>query len=171
MPASRLLIVTIACLAGQITCAELDPNLKRCEDIAFDDPGYSLGCTYACKNGKLDDETEYWGNYEDATVCVVLKNDDFDANHFDHIGTCKNGSCVEYKEENIQEVWSQLPQTQAQFHYCDPKSSEDAVDNCLYICEKEYQGKWGYFFGIYLDYNKCKIQRWGTDQIDKKGRN
>uniref|UniRef100_A0A0K8RJI2 Putative basic tail protein n=1 Tax=Ixodes ricinus TaxID=34613 RepID=A0A0K8RJI2_IXORI len=73
MMAAQLLIVIVACL-GQITCAELDPLLKRCEDKVFDDPGYSLGCTYTCKSGNRSDDTEYWGTYYDATVCVASYN-------------------------------------------------------------------------------------------------
>uniref|UniRef100_A0A0K8RL16 Putative basic tail protein n=1 Tax=Ixodes ricinus TaxID=34613 RepID=A0A0K8RL16_IXORI len=156
MMAAQLLIVIVACLAGQITCAELDPLLKRCEDKVFDDPGYSLGCTYTCKNGNRSDDTEYWGTYYDATVCVALR--DGDPDKFDHIGTCKNGVCVEYKEDNIQDVWSQLPETQAEFHDCDHISSKDPVDKCLYICKNRHEhGKDGYFYGIYQDYNPCKF--------------
>uniref|UniRef100_V5H446 Putative 18 3 19 kDa secreted protein n=1 Tax=Ixodes ricinus TaxID=34613 RepID=V5H446_IXORI len=97
MMAAQLLIVIVACL-GQITCAELDPLLKRCEDKAFDDPGYSLGCTYTCKSGNRSDDTEYWGTYYDATVCVDLNNGDPD--QLNHIGTCRNGVCVQYEAEN-----------------------------------------------------------------------
>uniref|UniRef100_A0A0K8R8L5 Putative basic tail protein n=1 Tax=Ixodes ricinus TaxID=34613 RepID=A0A0K8R8L5_IXORI len=158
MPTSRLLIVTIACLAGQITCDELDPNLKRCEDKAFNDPGYSPRCAYTCRNGLLADETEYWGIYKDATVCVVLQNGD--PNKFQHVGTCKNGICVQYEGPNTQQVWSQLPELQDQFHECDTISSGDSVENCLFVCKK-YQypyEKEGYFYGVYKDGNKCKLE-------------
>ncbi|XP_029838107.2 uncharacterized protein LOC115321967 [Ixodes scapularis] len=154
MPAMRLLIVTVACL-GQITCAELNPALKRCEDKVFDDPGYSPSCTYTCKNGNVTDDTVYWGNYEDATVCVAFQ--DGDPNKFDYVGTCKNGTCLEYKEANTEQVWKTLPETQAQFHHCDSKSSRDPVDKCMYICKKSEAGEEGYFYGIYKDYNQCNF--------------
>uniref|UniRef100_V5IG37 Basic tail protein n=1 Tax=Ixodes ricinus TaxID=34613 RepID=V5IG37_IXORI len=160
MMAAQLLIVIVACLAGQITCAELDPLLKRCEDKVFDDPGYSLGCTYTCKSGNRSDDTEYWGTYYDATVCVDLNNGDPD--QLNHIGTCRNGVCVQYEAENIQQVWSTLPETQDQFHNCLRKSSENPVDNCLYICKKTAYGKEGYFYGAYQDYNKCKLKNGDT---------
>nr|AAM93663.1 putative 18.7 kDa secreted protein [Ixodes scapularis] len=156
MLAAQLLIVIVACLAGQITCAELDPALKRCEDKVFEDPGYSLGCTYTCENGNTSDDTVYWGIYKDATVCVDLQ--DGDPNQFNHIGTCKSGTCVEYKEENIQQVWSTLPETQAQFHHCLRMSSKDPVDSCLYICKKHHHGKERYFYGAYEDSNKCNLK-------------
>uniref|UniRef100_A0A0K8RHG1 Putative basic tail protein n=1 Tax=Ixodes ricinus TaxID=34613 RepID=A0A0K8RHG1_IXORI len=155
MLAAQLLYVIVACL-GQITCAKLDPALKRCPNKAFDDPGYSLGCTYTCKNGNTNDDTVYWGTYNDATVCVDLR--DGDPNQFSHIGTCKSGTCVEYKEENIQQVWSTLPETQAQFHDCLRMSSMEPVEKCLYICKKTQRGKEGYFYGAYEDYNKCKLK-------------
>ncbi|XP_042146066.1 uncharacterized protein LOC121835684 [Ixodes scapularis] len=155
MLAATLFTVIIASF-GEVKCAELDPDLWKCPDESFDDPGYSLNCTYGCKNGNPEDTNLYWGRYKDGTVCVVLQ--DGDPNKFDHIGTCKNGTCVEYKEDNIQQVWSQLPETQAQFHYCDPKSSTDPVDKCLHICNKTHPvGKSGYFFGIYLDHNPCNF--------------
>uniref|UniRef100_A0A0K8R980 Putative basic tail protein n=1 Tax=Ixodes ricinus TaxID=34613 RepID=A0A0K8R980_IXORI len=154
MMAAQLLIVTVACLA-QMTGAELNPDLKRCADKVFDDPGYSLGCTYTCKSGNRSDDTEYWGTYYDATVCVVLENGDPDK--FDHIGTCQKGICVQYTGNNLQDVWNTLPELQGQFHDCPPVSSMDPVDNCLYICKRHQYGKEGYFFGIYQDYNPCKF--------------
>uniref|UniRef100_A0A147BXK5 Basic tail protein n=1 Tax=Ixodes ricinus TaxID=34613 RepID=A0A147BXK5_IXORI len=156
MLAAQLLIVIVACL-GQITCTELNPDLKRCQEKVFDDPGYSLGCTYTCKSGNRSDDTEYWGIYCDATVCVALR--DGDPDKFDHIGTCKNGVCVEYTAVNVQQVWSILPETQPQFHDCDPKSSKDPVDKCLYICKKSHEhGKDGYFYGIYQDNSPCNFK-------------
>uniref|UniRef100_A0A0K8RGL9 Putative basic tail protein n=1 Tax=Ixodes ricinus TaxID=34613 RepID=A0A0K8RGL9_IXORI len=157
MPGASLFIVIAVCL-GQITCAELDPRLKRCPDGEFHNPGYSLSCTYTCKSGDSEDKTEYWGNYRDATVCVVLENGDPDK--FKHIGTCQNGKCVQYEGENIDQVWSQLPQLQDQFHRCPPlkKVHEEPVDNCLYIClEIDDPRGPGYFYGVYEDYHPCKF--------------
>uniref|UniRef100_V5IBN8 Basic tail protein n=1 Tax=Ixodes ricinus TaxID=34613 RepID=V5IBN8_IXORI len=166
MTAAILLIVTVACL-GQVTYAELKPELKRCPDKVFDDLGYSLGCTYTCNNGNPQDDTTYWGTYVDATVCVVLQ--DGDPKKLDHIGTCKNGTCVQYEGENIEQVWSQLPQLGAQFHQCPQKSSENPVDNCLYICEQtNYPHKTGYFYGIYQDYHRCNFN--GGDGQCRSGR-
>uniref|UniRef100_A0A0K8RGT6 Putative basic tail protein n=1 Tax=Ixodes ricinus TaxID=34613 RepID=A0A0K8RGT6_IXORI len=157
MPAVSLFIVIVACLAGQITCAELDPALKRCPDEEFHKPGYSLGCTYTCRNGPPEDENEYWGNYRDATVCVVLENGD--PNKFKHIGTCKNGACVQYEGDHIEQVWRKLPELQAEFHHCPQIKTDDIVDNCLYICQKSDDPRGpGYFYGIYLDYHRCNFK-------------
>ncbi|KAM7312425.1 uncharacterized protein ISCGN_009330 [Ixodes scapularis] len=155
MPAASLFIVIAACL-GQITCAELDPNLKRCPDDHFQNPGYSPGCTYTCKNGDSEDKTEYWGTYTDATPCVALTNDN--STQFTHIGTCKNGKCVQYGEDNIQQVWSRLPELQGQFHNCDTISSNNTVENCLYICKTDV---YGYSYGLYQDRSTCKLKKGG----------
>ncbi|XP_040070384.1 uncharacterized protein LOC120843193 [Ixodes scapularis] len=157
MPAASLLIVIVACLAGQITCAELDPALKRCQDQDFEKPGYSPGCTYTCRNGSLEDKTVYWGEYRDATSCVALTNDN--STQFTHIGTCKNGKCVQYNESNIQQVWDRLPELQAEFHNCDPISSNDTVENCLYICKTDVHG---YSYGLYQDLSRCKLKNGGV---------
>uniref|UniRef100_A0A0K8R8F5 Putative basic tail protein n=1 Tax=Ixodes ricinus TaxID=34613 RepID=A0A0K8R8F5_IXORI len=157
MPAGILLIVTVACLAGQVAYGELKPELKRCPDKVFDDPGYSLGCTYPCKSGNPGDDTEYWGIYAEAPVCVDLENGD--PSKFNHIGTCENGKCVQYKGGNLEQVWHTLPALRGQFHDCPDQSSTYPVGNCLFICKKSYQGgKDGYFYGIYLDYNQCKFK-------------
>ncbi|XP_040070375.1 uncharacterized protein LOC115329887 [Ixodes scapularis] len=156
MPAASFFIVIVACLAGQITCGELDPALKRCQDQDFEKPGYSPGCTYTCKNGSMEDTTEYWGEYRDATLCVALTNDNL--TQFTHIGSCKNGKCVQYAEDNIQRVWSQLPELQSEFRNCDTISSNDSVENCLYICKTDLNG---YSYGIYQDRSTCKVKNGG----------
>ncbi|XP_040070378.1 uncharacterized protein LOC115317933 [Ixodes scapularis] len=155
MPAASLLIVIAACLAGQITCAELDPDLKRCPDEDFENPGYSPTCTYSCYNGPLTDLTEYWGNFKDGTACITLRDDPREP---PHIGTCKNGTCVQYDGPNIQQVWSQLPELQAQFHNCQPVSTDDSVENCLYVCQS---ADFGYSYGIYKDRTECKLKKGG----------
>uniref|UniRef100_A0A0K8R3I3 Putative basic tail protein n=1 Tax=Ixodes ricinus TaxID=34613 RepID=A0A0K8R3I3_IXORI len=140
---------------GQITCAEV-PSNWRCPDKEFDDPGYSLGCTYQCINGNEADVNTYWGRYNDGTVCVDLQGGD--PEKFNHVGTCRNGECVQYKEANIEEVWRKLPETQGQFHDCNPKSNATPVEKCMHICKKYApNGKYGYFFGIYQDYNACNV--------------
>uniref|UniRef100_V5HE84 Putative 18 2 19 kDa secreted protein n=1 Tax=Ixodes ricinus TaxID=34613 RepID=V5HE84_IXORI len=73
MMAAQLLIVIVACLAGQITCAELDPLLKRCDDKVFDDPGYSLGCTYTCKNGNRSDRHRILGRLITMLPCAFRR--------------------------------------------------------------------------------------------------
>ncbi|XP_040070369.1 uncharacterized protein LOC115325303 [Ixodes scapularis] len=155
MPAASLFIVIVACL-GEITCVKLDPDLKRCPDGDFYDLGYSPHCTYTCRNGSLDDDTEYWGDYKDGIACVALTN--ANSTQFTHIGTCKNGTCVKYDEANIQQVWSTLPELQAEFHDCDTISSDNPVENCLYICKKSQFANEGFFFGIYRDRNTCKVK-------------
>ncbi|XP_042146068.1 uncharacterized protein LOC121835685 [Ixodes scapularis] len=155
MLATTLFTVIIATF-GPITCDEVPP-FWGCPDKPFDDPGYSLGCTYPCKNGNPQDPNTYWGRYMDGTVCVVLEGGDSDK--LDHIGTCDKGICVEYKEENIHDVWSKLPETQPEFRNCDDKSSKEPVEKCLHICNKTHSvGKYGLFLGIYLDHNPCKFK-------------
>uniref|UniRef100_A0A0K8R4S3 Putative basic tail protein n=1 Tax=Ixodes ricinus TaxID=34613 RepID=A0A0K8R4S3_IXORI len=155
MLAATVFTVIIATF-GQIRCAKLNRDFWNCPDESFDDPGYSLDCTYNCVNGNPEDLNTYWGRYRDGTVCVSLKGGDTDK--FDHIGTCENGICVEYKKENIQDIWNTLPGMQPQFHNCNPKSSKEPVDKCLHICNKtQPAGKSGLFFGIYLDHNPCKL--------------
>ncbi|XP_040070379.1 uncharacterized protein LOC120843189 [Ixodes scapularis] len=156
MPAASLFIVIVACL-GQITCAELYPVLKRCPDKDFNNLGYSPGCTYTCRNGPPEDITEYWGNYRDATPCVAPADDELTV--FTHIGTCENGTCVQYDGPNIQQVWSQLPELQAKFHNCEPMSSDYSVENCLYICKTD---SYGYSYGIHKDRTECTLKNGGV---------
>ncbi|XP_042146427.1 uncharacterized protein LOC115317441 [Ixodes scapularis] len=154
MLAATVFTVIIAAF-GPITCFE-ESFYWRCPDEEFQGPGYALGCSYLCISGHKPDKKTYYGYYKDATVCVDLTGGDPEL--FNHVGTCKNGKCVQYAGANIEEVWSTLPETQRQFHDCNIKSSPYPVGKCMHICKKNTPyGKSGYFFGAYQDYSACIV--------------
>uniref|UniRef100_V5GJK1 Secreted protein n=1 Tax=Ixodes ricinus TaxID=34613 RepID=V5GJK1_IXORI len=74
------------------------------------------------------------------------------------LGLAETENAFNIKEANIEEVWRKLPETQGQFHDCNPKSNATPVEKCMHICKKYApNGKYGYFFGIYQDHNPCKL--------------
>uniref|UniRef100_A0A090XE83 Putative secreted protein n=1 Tax=Ixodes ricinus TaxID=34613 RepID=A0A090XE83_IXORI len=125
---------------GQITCAEVPYLLEMSETKEFDDPGIFVGLHLPVYKWKRSRRQHVLGDVTMMVPCVwIFKVVTLKSSIT--LGLAETENAFNIKEANIEEVWRKLPETQGQFHDCNPKSNATPVGKCMHIC-KEICSKW-----------------------------